>query len=379
MYTTLFWNSDARDDELSLRPKQSFGQRFLLLEYLGGGGFGQVWRAKDRWLGHEVALKISNHDLKNETLQLRRLPKDRYVNVYDYLKDDGLGASAYSMELLDRQWVTLEGFHDKELATRYKRGDHINALKMSLCISVDILKSLEILHGKKYTKSNRWCHGDIKPQNIFVDSKAASKLISVRRWGIDFAPVAKIGDLGLARESGTRLCGGTLCYRAPEQAGDGKITVITPSSDIFAMGQTIAKLICGNPLDPELDELVHRNRIRDRLQASIPSTYLVEKMTDVIRRMTMTTPSSRPNAQESIRLIHNIVRSEDDWSVISVFATEGTQLKLDEAAESLFKTIAPSRHWSNYTSDRASDMKKLVRDAYRNGLLCLNGHRYSMR
>ena len=377
-YRTLYYNSCSSDEDLKLAPRQSFGQRFLLLEALGSGGFGQVWRAKDRLLGQVIALKISQQDLKNETLQLRRLPKDRYVNIFDYLRDDGLGASAYSMEVLEPPWMTLEDYQTSDLFTRLEKRDNFDALKAALCISIDILHSLHILHGRKYGKTNRWCHGDIKPLNIFVDSKAISKLIDHHIWGSDFSPVTKIGDLGLTRRTGSELRAGTQFYMAPEHSDSSKKGAVTAATDIFAIGQTIVKLVCGEPLDPDADELIHRKRIKERLQMNIPSAHLLEKVTEIVRLMTMTTPSIRPYADKSIALLKGVVDSEEDWAIFSVFGGR-SQLKLEEASENLFHLLASSRRWNNLTVERLNEMKRKIRQAYLRKLLSLDGHRYSIR
>jgi serine/threonine protein kinase len=85
------------------------------LKLLGRGGFGQVWEVQDLLLNQRVALKISAEDIAEETLVLRRLPKDRYVSVFDYVKDSGVEASAYSMELLERPWMTLDKYQRQHL------------------------------------------------------------------------------------------------------------------------------------------------------------------------------------------------------------------------------------------------------------------------
>ena len=68
-------SSYTKDDSLKLPEAYKFAGRFQLLNHVGQGGFGQVWRVRDLWLDQEVALKISLEDLTTETIVLRRLPK----------------------------------------------------------------------------------------------------------------------------------------------------------------------------------------------------------------------------------------------------------------------------------------------------------------
>ena len=370
---TLFWRSSSSSDEaLSLSPRQVFGQRFRLLEFLGQGGFGQVWRAKDILLKQEVALKISAEDMRTETLLLRRLPKERYVSIFDYVKDRDIDAVAYAMEVLDPPWVTLEQYSEENLLPKFGNGHFVKALKETLCISIDLLISLQELHGKKYKKTKRWCHADIKPENIYVHSKEVAR-VSRQHWGDRFVPFTKIGDLGLSRIAGTRLAGGTEGYMAPEQDGSKPVS---PATDIFSVGQTIAALILGCPLCD--DDLAHINHFRDRFKTVIPSAYLAEKLVKIIRAMTQMTPSLRPKAVDSIKKLRKVVESENDWQILAIFAGSPSGLNISEAGEKLFDKLAKSRGWRNFTKERADEMKTLVRSSYRRKLLTRNGHSYTL-
>ena len=370
---TLFWRSSSSSDEaLLLSHRQVFGQRFRLLECLGRGGFGQVWRAKDIWLNQEVALKISAEDMRTETLLLRRLPKERYVSIFDYVKDSSTGAVAYAMEVLDPPWVTLERHYEISLLPKFDRGHFVRALRETLCISIDLLISLQELHGKKYKKTKRWCHADIKPQNIYVHSKEVTR-VSRQHWGDRFVPFTKIGDLGLSRRAGTRLAGGTERYMAPEQDGSEPVSSAT---DIFSVGQTIAALILGFPLCD--DDLAHIKHLKDHFKTVIPSAYLAEKLVKIIRKMTLKTPSLRPKAVDSIKKLRKVVESENDWQILAIFAHSPSGLTISEAGEELFYKLAKSRGWRNFTKERAKEMNALVRSSYRRKLLMRNGHSYTI-
>ena len=366
--TPFLRSSSSSDETLLLSRRQIFGQRFRLLECLGRGGFGQVWRVKDIWLNQEVALKISAKDMRTETLLLRRLPKDRYVSIFDYVKDSSTGAVAYAMEVLDPPWVTLERHREISLLPKFDKGHFVKALRETLCISIDLLISLQKLHGEKYKKTERWYHADIKPQNIYVHSKEVTR-VSRQHWGDRFVPFTKISDLGLSRRGGTRLAGGTERFMAPEQDG-------SPATDIFSVGQTIATLILGCPLCDE--DLAHIKRLRNRFKTVIPSAYLAEKLVKIIREMTLKTPSLRPKAVDSIKKLRKVVESENDWQILAIFARSPSGLTISEAGEELFYKLAKSRGWRNFTKERAKEMNALVRSSYRRKLLMRNGHSYTI-
>jgi len=370
---TLFWKSGSSSDGLKLRLKQKFGGRFRLVERLGEGGFGQVWRARDVLLDQEVALKVSTYDLSAETLHLRRLPKDRYVSIFDYIEDSTLGAAAYAMEVLDAPWMTLDRYYETKLRLDFHNGQFIRALRMALLISIDLLESLQVLHGRKYGR-DQWCHGDIKPNNVYVHSKAAA-IVTRQHWGDVFAPIVKIGDLGLATKAGSHLLAGAPDFMSPEQE-HGK--PVSPATDIFSVGQTLAFLILGDPF--ERSDLVHINHLRERLEPRIPCAHLVWKIGDILRKMTLKTPALRPTAQTSMQLLRNIVESENDWLILEIFSQKQNRsgLSLNEAAGELFNELSSSRGWRNQTHERNDEMKALVRACYKRGFLSLNGHCYTI-
>ncbi|MFH1078827.1 MAG: hypothetical protein V1766_00960 [Pseudomonadota bacterium] len=228
---SLFWRRDQNEaNSLEWGKGEKFADRFRLLDPLGKGGFGEVWRARDLLLKQTVAIKISTRDLKEETLILRRLPKDRYVSIFDYVMDKSAGASAYSMELLEEPWSSLDDYQREYLSAQFKNpAKTIRAIKMVIYIGIDVLTTLGKLHGKKYGKHDRWCHADIKPQNLYIHRKDA-KMAQETPWGDHVLPFLKVGDLGLAHQSGSLLRAGTPRYMAPEQKGSGS-EYVSPATD----------------------------------------------------------------------------------------------------------------------------------------------------
>ena len=371
---SLFWRPD--DEPLELAKNYRFASRFKLSELLGKGGFGQVWRANDSLLGQEVALKISVGDLTKETIFLRRLPKDRYVSIFDFVKDDGVSACAYSMELLETPWMTIEEYALKHLKQNYKDSARAaGAIRMVILITVDILASLSVLHGKKRGKNNRMVHADIKPQNLYINQKEAKQALK-QQWG-SVRSFTKIGDLGLTCPSGSLLWGaGTPGYMPPEQQMGGRS--LSPAADLYAIGQTIAYMLTGSPFD--VDTLKHVNRIGAELREAIASEYIVEKLSFAIRKMTMTTPVLRGDTRESIALLENILPSDEDWKILAFFMSlPPGGLNLNETADALFDDLKLGMRWANKTTDRIKTIKQMVGSLYKRKILSRDGHNYSVR
>lgn len=373
---SLFWRTDrTQDDSLGLRRAYRFAGRFRLLERLGQGGFGQVWRVRDMFLGQEVALKASAADLTAETLVLRRLPKDRYVSIFDYVTDSSVEASAYSMELLEPPWMTLDDYQREQLWPKFQNlTKAIDATKMVMCIGIDLLTTLGELHGKKHGKINRWCHADIKPQNLYINRKLA-KLAWEVEWGTPIAPFVKVGDLGLACCTGSLLCAGTPGYMAPEQEGSGRVS---PATDLFAVAQTIASMLVGRPFDK--DELKHIVRMKTTIAERLPCAHIVDRISEGLRMMTNATPTLRGTSESSIRLLAGILTSQKDWRILSVFVSQAPSgITLNDAADILFDEFASSKGWRNRRSDRLAELKSMVKSLYDRGILSRNGHKYVVR
>jgi serine/threonine protein kinase len=74
------------------------------------------------------------------------------------------------MELLLHPWLTLEDYKNDTLSKFFSNNKtEMIGIKTVVLIAIDILHGICSLHGKKYSKTDRWCHGDIKPLNLYVN------------------------------------------------------------------------------------------------------------------------------------------------------------------------------------------------------------------
>jgi serine/threonine protein kinase len=359
------------DDELSLTKSQEIGARFILEKKLGQGGFGQVWLAEDSWLNQSIALKMSKLDMLNEVTLLRQLPKERYISIFDYIKDEDTGSYGYTMEVLQEPWMTLDYFYKEKLLPKFEKMHYVSAVKQIILVAVDLLTSLSHLHGKKHSNKDRWYHADIKPNNLYIHSIDAQKIVK-NRWGDIIPPITKIGDLGLADKSGNPAISGTRGFMPPEQK---RWENLSPSADIYALAQTLIYLFSGDLLK----ELTHVNQIEKLLLEYMPSNYLVIKLTRIIRKMTYSTASSRPPSQDLVGQFKQIVSSDDDWVILTLFSGKDVALTKNEAAKELFEELKIARGWQNYTGSRIDEMKSLIKRAYKVGILKRKGLFYSLR
>ena len=192
--------------------------RFEIGDRLGAGGFGTVYRAWDRRLEREVAVKVietqaeSGPRIQREAKAAARLNHTGIVTLYEFAHHEygREGGRAYLVsELVDGETV-------RELIDRDLLSDHEVAE-----IGIDICEALDHAHSREVI------HRDIKPANLIVpNGRGGAKLM-------DFG-VARLTDGDDLTNTGDVL--GTLAYMSPE-AAEG--SPVTPSGDVYSLALTL--------------------------------------------------------------------------------------------------------------------------------------------
>jgi hypothetical protein len=214
----------------SLGPGGLFAGRYEVLESLGSGGAGEVFRALDTTAGIDVALKIlypgaePSHDLdrlRREVRILRSLRHRGIVKIFDIGEVDGV---LYAVSEL------LEG---ESLAERLRRDGALPADEAERILR-RVLEALATAHAAGVV------HRDIKPANIFLASGAREAAGSVLL--LDFG-LARSGEDSSLTATGHFV--GTPEYCAPEQVR-GR-TEVSPATDLYACGITLWAMLSGKP------------------------------------------------------------------------------------------------------------------------------------
>jgi serine/threonine-protein kinase len=196
--------------------------RYEFLDKVGTGSYATVYRAKDRELGREVAIKQIHQQYLDDPKQLEKywaeaqllasLQHPNIVTIFDIYKDRG--------------WLILE-LMQANLRDRLEgRQMDLRSLRTALA---------HCLRALKYLHSRGVIHGDIKPSNLMIDHRKRIKL----------------GDFGLARRASDdegSLLKGTTKYMAPELVSD-EFGEVGPQSDLYSLGFTAFELMCGSSFD----------------------------------------------------------------------------------------------------------------------------------
>jgi eukaryotic-like serine/threonine-protein kinase len=213
--------------------------RYRIVEKLGSGGNGVVYKAEDTRLGRFVALKFLPPEGQRDAHALARFQREAQAasalnhhnicTVYDTGEQDG--QTFIAMELLEGQ--TLK----QKIASRAL------PLETLLDYAMQITAALEIAH------KNGIVHRDVKPSNIFVTSRGEVKLADfglAKRVMLDSVPIGEAPTISSPiTERGAIV--GTLAYMSPEQAQDKDIDA---RSDIFSFGIVLYEMATGKRAFP---------------------------------------------------------------------------------------------------------------------------------
>src|SRR6266481_1027955 len=243
-------------------PKQNqlqtgdvLGGRFEILDVLGEGGMGTVYKALDREVDHIVALKLIRPEMavnpailarfKQELLTARQVTHRNVIRIHDLSEVDGV------------KFITMEFVEGRDL-----RKLLLDQGKLSAEQAVEIIR--QVCLALEAAHSAGVIHRDLKPQNIMQDKQG-------RILVMDFGLARSLASEGMTQ---TGALMGTIEYMSPEQAMGKQLD---GRSDLFAVGLIFYELLtCKLPFKAEtaVASLLKRNQERAlpaaELDASIP-------------------------------------------------------------------------------------------------------------
>jgi len=252
---------------------------YRLIERIGSGGFGAVYRARQSTVNREVALKVILPGLANqpdfirrfetEAMLIARLEHPHIVPLYDYWRDQ---TGAY-------------------LVMRYLKGGSLRNVLDSedkLGISAIVLIMEQICSALDLAHRSQVIHRDIKPDNILLDEDGNAYLA-------DFG-IAK--DLDVTADgalTGADAVVGSLDYISPEQA---RSEAITARTDIYSLGVTLHELLTGKHPFHEFKSI---ERLFKHINEPLPDLSDIEELdndkhanlNDVLQTATAKNPDHR--------------------------------------------------------------------------------------
>jgi serine/threonine protein kinase len=199
---------------------------YELLDHLGGGGMGMVYKARHRTSGEVVAIKIMPPEVARNPIMLKRFEQEfRVASKLDHANV----VRALEFSSSPTPYLVMEYVEGEDLALRVERHGAIPEEEALQII-------VQVAHGLHRAHRQGLIHRDVKPENILVTSEGKAKLA-------DLGLVKDIdSEVGLTK-TGRGL--GTPAFMAPEQFSDAKNASVR--CDVYSLGATLYQMVTGKP------------------------------------------------------------------------------------------------------------------------------------
>ncbi|PCG81891.1 serine/threonine protein kinase [Streptomyces sp. WZ.A104] len=262
--------------------------RYELLEPIGSGGMGEVWKAHDRRLRRFVAVKglldrnamtagtqtAAMQRARREAEAIAKIEHQNVVTVHDQVETD------------DQVWIVMKLLEARSLADLL-RGERVLAVPRAADIGLQILQGLRAVHGASVV------HRDVKPGNVLVRDDGLAILV-------DFG-IATFEGADRVTRSGSVL--GTPPYLAPElfaPASPGP----TPASDLWALGITLYEMAEGRVPFGGREVWEVQENIR---QSPEPPLRYAGPLAPVIQGLLITDPRERLDAATAEAMLREVL------------------------------------------------------------------------
>ncbi len=279
--------------------QDSLGDRYTVIELIGEGGAGSVYKARDKVLDVFVAIKVMKQDeggmaaarLQREAVAAGKLKHKNIAKIFDF--------GQTSDEL---PYMVMEYLPGDNLQSAIK-----NKSKLAMLEAVPIF--IQICEGLGYAHKNGIVHRDLKPSNIVLMKDGQENRISKN------PPVAKILDFGIAsigadqRLTAVGAVVGSPAYMSPEQI---EISEITAQSDIYSFGCLMHETLSGHPPfegASVLDTLqMHKNAQPERLSNENIDPDLADLVLDCLQKEPAQRPADTQVVKQRLEKILDAIR-----------------------------------------------------------------------
>jgi eukaryotic-like serine/threonine-protein kinase len=210
---------------LSVVVGELIAERYELQELVGTGGMSSVYRAHDRLLERDVALKVLHEEYTADTDYVERFRRE--ARSVAQLSHPNIVTVIDRGEQDDRQFIVFEYVPGENLKTLVQR---VGPLPEEDAVRL----ALQIARALGFAHENGLVHRDVKPQNVLLNGDGQAKVT-------DFGIARSLDVKGGLTQTGTVM--GTSDYIAPEQARGSRVDA---QSDIYSLGAVLYELLTGD-------------------------------------------------------------------------------------------------------------------------------------
>jgi serine/threonine-protein kinase len=299
--------------------------RYQVLECIGVGGMGAVYRARDTGLERDVALKFlpsylhhPSQDAERLFVEARAAAALEHPNVCTIheigIADDG------------RPFIAMALYSGETLKERLARGP------LSLTVAVEI--AVQVARGLGAAHAHGIVHRDVKPGNIMITRDGTAKLL-------DFG-LAKGTDQSLTAPGTTP---GTIAYMSPEQAQGEPVG---PPSDLWSLGVVLREMVTGiRPFRGGNDRAILQAIVHDRAESlRATRTDAPPSLERIVERCLAKRPEDRyANTDELVSHLSRVFNSSDSATSGSSPALAGRRLAAYAEVTAILAVLASGSLW----------------------------------
>jgi serine/threonine protein kinase/formylglycine-generating enzyme required for sulfatase activity len=326
---------------------------YVLLDKIGAGGMGQVFKAQHRHMKRLVAIKLLPPALTQDEEAIKRFQRE--VEAAARLSHPNI-VQAYDASVQRGVWyLVMEYVAGQDLASL------VRERPLPVAEAIDYVR--QAARGLAYAHENGVVHRDIKPANLLLDKKGTVKILDMGLARFDDAAAIKDG----LTQSGQVM--GTIDFMAPEQAFD--IHSADARADIYSLGCTLFRLITGRNVfagDSLVKKLMaHQTQPIPSLREHCPAAPL--ELAQLFERMVAKRPEERFQTMSDVGVaLDHFARvvppgTSGDASLAarssplevnrSALATQAPASSIDVAEIAPTVSLASPQHGTDPVSDRS--------------------------